>query len=162
MPYKTRIQVTPINGGKWVEKGGGEGRRGESKWIPSDKSIQKELSHYGIDGIEYKDGYPDFDKISHGDIQLEESECQLGDQEQFKICNESLLSMIEECPEMTDLFSQADIEGLYADPPVTPYGFTWHHNPNRPGSMQLVPTTLHTTFRHAGGRAEWGGGSRNR
>lgn len=36
-------------------------------------------------------------------------------------------------------------------------GLTWHHCAEC-GKMELIPTKIHSQFRHTGGKAIWGGG----
>ena len=43
----------------------------------------------------------------------------------------------------------------------TPRGYTWHHS-EEPGKLQLVDKEIHKRTGHTGGRAIWGGGSKNR
>lgn len=61
----------PRNNGRW------EGIEGDSKFVPDDNVIPKDRNYsnpngliwgeikekYGIDGVKFKDGYPDFQKL---------------------------------------------------------------------------------------------------
>ncbi|MCO7227583.1 hypothetical protein, partial [Pleionea sp. CnH1-48] len=51
--YRARINQTPTNG-SWV------GGRGESKFIHNNPDVNSKLAEFGINGIEYKNGYPNF------------------------------------------------------------------------------------------------------
>ena len=70
--YEDRMKYTPNDGerGKW------EGKPGESKFIPSQETesgqLSKEkLSERGIDGIEYKNGEPDFSPVSEATVKID-------------------------------------------------------------------------------------------
>lgn len=160
--YKARIDVTPINSGVWLDENGKEGVRGESKWCPDDTSVQQELKKFGVSGIEYKNGYPDFTSVSFFGCNLEEDEFFDPDRTQFDGCNFSLLCAIEDDPEFAKLynFDEGQMEDLESG--KTPYGYTWHHDTSENGFMLLVPTSIHQACRHSGGRSSWGGGSKNR
>lgn len=160
--YKSRIDVTPINSGVWLDENGKEGVRGESKWCPDDTSVQQELKKFGVSGIEYKNGYPDFTSVSFFGCNLEEDEFFDPDRTQFDGCNFSLLCAIEDDPEFAKLynFDEGQMEDLESG--KTPYGYTWHHDTSENGFMLLVPTSIHQACRHSGGRSSWGGGSKNR
>ena len=62
-----RIKNTPLegNGGHW------QGERGLSKWKPTDAKAKEKLAKYGQDGIEYKNGVPDFSKVSEQTVEID-------------------------------------------------------------------------------------------
>ena len=65
---KERIDQTPTENsglGTW------EGERGESKFIPADEETKICLERFGVDGIEYKNGIPDFDPVTLEKVQIE-------------------------------------------------------------------------------------------
>ncbi|WP_226669734.1 hypothetical protein [Metabacillus litoralis] len=64
--YEQRVKTTPVNKGEWISE------RAESLFI-SDKTgeIKKYLDEAGIDGVEYKNGMPDFSPFSKGEVKLE-------------------------------------------------------------------------------------------
>ena len=69
---KNRIDQTPKEG----ERGHWEGERGNSKFKPSEeteagKACVEKLAEYGEDGIEYKNGEPDFSEVSEGTVQID-------------------------------------------------------------------------------------------
>ena len=74
------VKGCPIegNGGHW------EGERGNSKWFPNRDEIPKNpltnpdgltwgqiLDKYGIDGIEFKNGEPDFSPVAKGTVEID-------------------------------------------------------------------------------------------
>lgn len=160
--YQTRINVTPINRGKWVAENGGKGVRGESKWCPDDPGAQQELQKFGLDGIMYKNGYPDFRPVAVACHTLNPDEFLLSDSDQKAICGKALLNQINSDPAFAKQcgFDQGQLSDLAHGKP--PYGYVWHHDTSVPGLMLLVSLSIHQPCRHAGGRSTWGGGSKNR
>ena len=172
------LNRTPINNGEWV------GERGESTWIPEDDTVRETIEKYGVEGIDYRNGIPDFDKFSAFDIELNENEFTEKNVHQFMTCNEGLSDYFsdlsdqlagKDCEDplenadyrnaMMNIFKcdEAELEDIQSHlyEYETPYGFTWHHSPV-PGKMQLIPTDIHVSARHRGGQSIWGGGAANR
>lgn len=138
----------PKENGKW------DGERGNSKWVPdSDYVPQKKnpeqktwkeiLDKYGIDGIVYKDGEPDFSEISKGDVEIEAFSANRDDN-----------------------FDKADIE-LAKQKGCKPKdvekwrkenGYTWHECKDMK-TMQKVPSIVHNNVSHRGGISEAKGGN---
>lgn len=139
------LGVLPANNGKW------SGEKGNSTWIPDrevipdpengkggnpDKLTWKEiLEKYSIDGIEFKDGEPDFSPVK-------EAEVKIGDFTTDRYRN----------------FAQAD-QKLAEEKGVSPReirewrekdGLTWHECKDCK-TMQLVPTEVHNNVSHEGG-----------
>jgi len=67
----------PKEGGEWC------GKAGDSTWLPSEEEIPKRppsnektwseiLKKYEVDGIEFKDGEPDFTPFSEGTVEIED------------------------------------------------------------------------------------------
>lgn len=67
----------PKEGGEWC------GKVGDSTWLPSEEEIPKRppsnektwseiLKKYEVDGIEFKDGEPDFTPFSEGTVEIED------------------------------------------------------------------------------------------
>ena len=160
--YKSIIDVTPKNNGKWVDEYGNEGIRGESKWCPDDEYTKEVLKKFGVDGIEYKNGYPNFESVSFFGCTLEPKEFYNSDRVQFDDCNFTLLDEIDDDPELAKLYNFDADQMDDLENGKTPYGYTWHHDTLEEGRLLLVPTAIHQTCRHSGGRSSWGGGSKNR
>jgi hypothetical protein len=154
---KERLDQTPINNGEW------SGERGESKWTSNIPEVQEQYVKCGIDGIEYKDGLPDFSPVSQFDYQLPEKPVDLvtaKDADQFEACNNALKKYVEDNPEEAIAkFNDKQLKQINAG--LKPSGFTWHHSVQR-GKMQLVPTRIHQNSGHYGGKNIWGGGTANR
>jgi hypothetical protein len=131
------------SGGHW------EGERGDSKWRPDRDTIPGKsnpenktwgeiLDKYGIDGISFKDGEPDFSEISKGTVEI-------------KPFTDS----------RTDNFDKADIE-LAKQRGCSPEevaewrkenGYTWHECKDMK-TMQKVPSEVHNNIPHRGGISE--------
>ena len=128
------------NNGHW------EGERGNSKWIPDDDYVPekanpenltwKELKEkYGIDGIPFKDGEPDFSEISKGKVEIE--------------------GYSDSRPKN---FAKADIE-MSKQRGCSPAevrewreknGYTWHESKDCK-TMNKVPNDVHLNVPHRGG-----------
>ena len=137
------IKNCPIENGQW------EGERGNSKWKPDDDYVpQKQnpegktwgdiLKDQGIDGINFKDGEPDFSSISKGDVEIDD----------FSSSRD-------------DNFDKADIE-LAKKRGCSPEevakwrkenGYTWHECRDMK-TMQKVPSIVHNNVSHRGGISE--------
>ena len=74
----------------------------------------------------------------------------------FKYCTEELRAAIIKNPELGKQFNEQQLEQIMNGAPRIK-GLTWHHGPEC-GNMQLVPTKMHSDYRHTGGKAIWGGG----
>lgn len=151
--FNDRVKQTPINNGEW------SGERGNSTWMPETADVAEQLETYGVDGIEYRDGFPDFSPVTEYEHQLPAELYESGDSEQFNDCNNALTNHLENNPEFAEHFDNDQLEAIRAG--EKPSGFTWHHNVE-PGNMQLVPTRIHQNCGHYGGKNVWGGGTTNR
>jgi hypothetical protein len=151
--FNDRIKQTPISGGKW------DGERGNSKWKPGNESIIRELGDYGIDGINYQDGFPDFTPIQVFECKLPNKLYEGKDNAQFSECNFALLDHLKDHHECVSNFDDTQL-GLIASG-YNPSGYTWHHDVKE-GRMQLVSTPIHNSCGHYGGKNVWGGGTANR
>ena len=165
--HKTRYDVTPKNKGVWVNEDGSHGERGESKFVPNDPEVKKNLAGNGVDGINYKDCYPDFSPVSKFDAYLDPEDFYASDLEQFDMCNNALADAVLPDPD-TDKIEDPELASMFTEDQLTdimngdtPEGYTWHHD-TEAGHMQLVPTDVHQACRHSGGRSLWGGGSDHR
>lgn len=133
----------PIENGKW------SGERGNSTWYPDPDYIPKKhnpdgktmgeiLEKYGIDGIEFKDGEPDFSKISEGTVEIGSFSDNRSDN--FDLADKKL----------------AEQRGCTADD-IKEWrkenGYTWHECKDMK-TMQLVPSEVHGNISHSGGVAE--------
>lgn len=151
--YKDRIDRTPAKDselGKW------EGERGESKFIPSDdtdkgrRGIAK-LAEYGLNGIEYRNGEPDYSECNEGTVKINNmTECRPSnfDQADAKLA-EQWNAMAKEG--RTD-WTMDDVESFRKENRLS-----WHECCDTE-TMQLVSQDIHggdtSVFLHSGGVAE--------
>ena len=133
--YYRRLSKTPqFNSplGKWT------GDRGESKFIPSDPKMKAFLKQYGLDGIIYKNGVPDFTPFAETQVTL----FNMHGGEYGRDFN---------FPEADKLagpgHTQADIEAAKG------IQYTWHEC-NDMKTMQLIPYYINNYFGHMGGVGE--------
>ena len=152
-PVQEIKPLLPINNGEWSGEPGNSLWKPDPDYIPPEKSPNPEkpysnpenktcgeiLEKYDMkEGIPFKDGEPDFSKISKGDVKIE----------QFSA-------------ERPDNFDKADIE-LAKQRDCTPdevakwrkeNGYVWHECKDMK-TMQLVPHEVHANVPHSGGIAE--------
>lgn len=133
--YGERIQQTPISGGFW------EGDRGESKFFSFNDKVNEILKEFGIDGIEYKNGIPDFSPVSKGTVEIDfmssDRYSNLGNFRQADIA----LAKLRGCsPEEIQKWREEN-------------GYTWHER-NDMKTMDLIPREINSTFGHLGGVSE--------
>ena len=144
--YESRVSGCPIEGhnGSW------DGFRGNSMWRPDREAIPTRynpdgltwgeiLDKYGIEGIEYKDGDPDFSPVSKGEVEIDDF-----------------------TDDRTSNFAQAD-EALAKQKGCSPEdvkkwreenGYTWHECRDCK-TMQKVPREIHNNMDHSGGVSEY-------
>lgn len=144
--YESRVSGCPIEGhnGSW------DGFRGNSMWRPDREAIPTRynpdgltwgeiLDKYGIEGIEYKDGDPDFSPVSKGEVEIDDF-----------------------TDDRTSNFAQAD-EALAKQKGCSPEdvkkwreenGYTWHECRDCK-TMQKVPREVHNNMDHSGGVSEY-------
>ena len=159
---------TPINNGTW------SGERGNSIWIPGDKSVLEDIQLYSegmghrVNGIEYRDGYADFSPVAIYTTTLSELLYERTDESQFLDCALDMRSEMEDnarlIPPDRSIIQWFDggsgIEIIGRGQAGIP-GYTWHHDTQN-GRIQLVPTSIHRACLHEGGRSLWGGGQGRR
>ncbi|MEY8391869.1 HNH endonuclease [Lachnospiraceae bacterium 45-W7] len=137
------VRNCPLENGEW------SGERGNSKWKPDKQYIPQKmnpeaknwdriLKQYGIDGINFRDGEPDFRPISKGDVKIKEFSS-----------------------DRTDNFDRADME-LARRHGCSPEKvkewrknnkYTWHECKDQK-TMQKVPSIVHNNVSHRGGISE--------
>lgn len=132
----------PIEGhnGSW------EGEPGDSKWKPeqtyipgkantNDLAMGELMDKCGIDGINFKDGEPDFSTISRGEAKIEnfsENRSDNFDQADMKMAEQHGCT-----PQEVAAWRKAN-------------GYTWHECKDMQ-TMQKVPSAVHNNVPHSGG-----------
>ena len=153
--FNDRIKQTPINDGNW------DGDRGDSRWKPNDEDVIRDLRDYGngANGVEYRNGFPDFTPVQVFECKLPNQLNERNDDYQFTDCNLALLDHLKDHPDCIPNFDDTQLAAIARG--NNPSGYTWHHDVQT-GRMQLVPTSLHDSCKHYGGKNVWGGGTANR
>ena len=138
-----KFRHCPISDGHW------EGERGDSKWVPDGDYIPQKsnpegktwdeiLEKYGIDGINFKDGEPDFSKLSKGTVEIENFSENRDDN--FDKADAELAKQRGCTPEEVAKWRKEN-------------GYTWHECKDMK-TMQKVPSEVHNNVPHSGGISE--------
>ena len=144
--YNDRISQTPRTG----ERGNWTGERGESVYEPSDKEIIEKLDKYKLSGIEYKDGIPDFSKVSVETLEIGKMTGQReGPGGNFEQADMKLSAKwnSEGRGGRTD-WTAGDVRDWRKE-----HGYSWHER-NDMKTMDLAPSKIHQYFGHLGGVGE--------
>ena len=144
------VKGCPIegNGGHW------EGERGNSKWFPNRDEIPKNpltnpdgltwgqiLDKYGIDGIEFKNGEPDFSPVAKGTVEIDHfTDNGYGKGGNFDQACERLAEQRGCTKEEVKAWMKEN-------------KYTWHERSDCK-TMDKVPTEIHGNIRHSGGISE--------
>ena len=144
------VKGCPIegNGGHW------EGERGNSKWFPNRDEIPKNpltnpdgltwgqiLDKYGIDGIEFKNGEPDFSPVAKGTVEIDHfTDNRYGKGGNFDQACERLAEQRGCTKEEVKAWMKEN-------------KYTWHERSDCK-TMDKVPTEIHGNIRHSGGISE--------
>ncbi|QUG40140.1 HNH endonuclease [Psychrobacillus sp. INOP01] len=137
--YEQRVKTTPVNKGEWSSE------RAESLFI-SDKTgeVKKYLDEAGVDGVDYKNGMPDFSPFSKGEIKLE------------NMTNDRKSNFSTADEELAKKWSTPDKKWTAED--VADWRednkYTWHEL-NDLETIQLVPSKINSVFKHLGGVGEY-------
>ena len=144
------VKGCPIegNGGHW------ERERGNSKWFPNRDEIPKNpltnpdgltwgqiLDKYGIDGIEFKNGEPDFSPVAKGTVEIDHfTDNRYGKGGNFDQACERLAEQRGCTKEEVKAWMKEN-------------KYTWHERSDCK-TMDKVPTEIHGNIRHSGGISE--------
>jgi len=148
---KNQIEYSniPLSGGNW------SGEIGNSKWKPDRKIVPKQpygnkkswadiLDKYHIDGIEFKDGEPDFTTVAEATVVIEEFSIQRDDN--FRQADEVLANK----------WSKRHKYGKYnwCAEDIKKYRkkqkLSWHERSDMQ-TLDLVPQEIHANIPHSGG-----------
>jgi len=139
-----------------------EGKPGDSKFVPDSEYVPPEksrnpdrpysnpdnlsfgeiLKKYGIDGIDFKNGFPDFSEISRGTVKIEGFETGGSDamKNNFDKADMALAEARGCTPEEVRAWRKEN-------------GYTWHECEDKE-TMQKVPHEVHANVPHDGGRSQ--------
>lgn len=153
--YKERLDRTPSienPNGKW------SGDRGESMFIPTADRVREILRNKGLEGINYKDGIPDFNPISEAKVTIQGMSqhrlSQMGENGERIVGNYEKTDT--ECAKAWNL-EQRDGKDDWTHQDVKKWReaneYTWHEH-NDMKTCSLVPTEVHKVCSHLGGVSE--------
>lgn len=153
--YKERLDRTPSienPNGKW------SGDRGESMFIPTANRVREILRNKGLEGINYKDGIPDFNPISEAKVTIQGMSqhrlSQMGENGERIVGNYEKADT--ECAKAWNL-EQRDGKDDWTHQDVKKWReaneYTWHEH-NDMKTCSLVPTEVHKVCSHLGGVSE--------
>ncbi|MFB5582108.1 HNH endonuclease [Bacillus albus] len=164
--YESRFKQTPAETNSNVVF---EGVRGESLCTlkpPPDPTLQKILDEAGINGIEYKNGVPDFSPVAKAQLEIDYmlggkgAKGNTARDYNFKQANERLADQLNNSPELANQFGM-EAGGITAKD-IEKYRvknkLTWHEL-NDGVTIQLVPTEINAKFGHLGGVGEINAGA---
>lgn len=153
--YKERLDRTPSienPNGKW------SGDRGKSMFIPTADRVREILRNKGLEGINYKDGIPDFNPISEAKVTIQGMSqhrlSQMGENGERIVGNYEKADT--ECAKAWNL-EQRDGKDDWTHQDVKKWReaneYTWHEH-NDMKTCSLVPTEVHKVCSHLGGVSE--------
>lgn len=153
--YKERLDRTPSienPNGKW------SGDRGESMFIPTADRVREILRNKGLEGINYKDGIPDFNPLSEAKVTIQGMSqhrlSQMGENGERIVGNYEKADT--ECAKAWNL-EQRDGKDDWTHQDVKKWReaneYTWHEH-NDMKTCSLVPTEVHKVCSHLGGVSE--------
>ncbi len=125
-----------------------EGKVGENSEVPY---VQKTIE---VNGVQIQVVVPEFPHVF--EAQLPKELYKGSDAQVFRECTEQLREAIKNDSELGKQFTPQQLEQIMNGGPYIK-GYSWHHCAEC-GKMQLVPTKLHATYGHTGGKVIWGGG----
>ena len=144
-----RFRWAPVNEGGW------SGTRGRSLWRSQNATVRRVLNEYGLDGIRYVNGFPDFTPVIKFEANLRPDLYLDYDYNHFNECNSQLTEAVANNPELARRFTSRQIQSISMG--RTPDRLVWHHH-QEAGRMQLVPLAIHRNCGHVGGMSIWGRG----
>lgn len=142
--YDERLKQTPKEDS---DRGEWEGERGESVFSPCDLEIKKILEKYGVDGIAYKDGIPDFSEVSESTVEIDNMTENRA--ENFKQCDEKCAEQWnKEARDGRTDWTARDVAQWRKE-----NGYSWHER-NDMKTCDLIPAKINDYFGHLGGVSE--------
>ncbi len=139
----------PQTGGTWSGKPGNSTFKPDRDTVPKQpygnmKNWGEILDEYNIDGIEFKDGEPDFKAISKGSVEINDFTTQRDDN--FYQADQNLANQWnQESTTGKSNWSISDVKQYRKEKKLT-----WHER-NDMKSMDLVPQEVHGNIPHSGG-----------
>lgn len=139
----------PGSNGSWDGDKGNSTWRPDPEYVPPEKSKNQDkpysnpnqlswkkiMDKYDIDGIDYKDGYPVFDKVARGTVEIDDFTDDRGSN--FDQADEKMAEQRGCTPEEVAKWREEN-------------GYTWHECQDCK-TMQKVPNEVHANVPHDGG-----------
>lgn len=141
----------PKSGGEW------ESEKGDSMWVPDGgyiplknnpegKTWSEIKKEFGIEGIIFKDGEPDFSPISEGTVEIEDfTEDRNAN---FTQADEKLAEKWTSENKDGKSWSPAEVKAYRKE-----HKLSWHERSDQK-TMDLVPSIIHGNIPHSGGISE--------
>lgn len=135
--------------GSWEGTNGESGEKGNSTWKPNPEDVPSHanedgrtwgeiMDEYGIDGIPFNDGEPDFSEVSKGTVEIDDfSTERFGAGGNFDQADEKLAEQ-RGC-------TKEEVQAWRAE-----NNYTWHEKQDCK-TMQKVPREIHHNVPHTGG-----------
>lgn len=154
--YKNFLNSDEVGAKKMLprEKGSWEGEVGDSMWKPDLSEIPKKppgnqddwktiFEPYGREGVDFKDGEPDFTPFSEGSVEIKDfSDDRLGN---FSQADEQMAKVWSEEKKDGRDWSAEDVYNYRKE-----NGLSWHERSDMK-TMDLVPQKIHGNVPHSGG-----------
>lgn len=129
-----------------TERGEWTGERGDSKFIPYNDEVKAALKEYKIDGIEYKDGIPDFSKVAKETVRIQMTEDRHNN---FAQCDMKCAEKWnQEGHDGRTNWTPRQVESWRKS-----NNYSWHERVDM-STCDLVDRTIHNFFGHSGGVSE--------
>ena len=127
-----------------------DGEPGNSKFHPEKQEAKEALEKYKQDGIDYKDGEPDFSKVSEATVQIDNMTSERrGPGKNFDQANHKCAEQWNsEAKDGKTNWTARDVENWRIE-----NRYSWHERLDRK-TMDLVQRDVHEECKHYGGVAE--------
>lgn len=155
--YKDRFEQTPQDNNPI--KGTYEGIRGESKFIPSGRTVEgqvviKILKEYGLDGIQYRNAEPDFEVCSEAVVKIKNMTNNRYDFKEAGVVKEGNFTQADNQLAVEWNLQSRNGKSNWTPKDVYDYrkskGLTWHEKCDTE-TMVLVKSEINAFFTHSGG-----------
>ncbi len=135
-----------------AQKGKGEwrGGAGDSLFVPDDAKAKQALKEYKQEGIEYKDGEPNFENVSEATVKIDNMTSErYGPSNNFDQANHKCAEKWNaELKDGRNDWTAREVENWRKE-----NHYTWHERLDRK-TMDLVQSDIHSECKHYGGVAE--------
>ncbi len=131
-------------------KGEWDGEPGDSKFHPEKQEAKDDLNRYKQDGVDYRDGEPDFSKVSETTVKIDNmTSKRYGLGNNFDQANQKCAEKWnKEAKDGKTDWTSRDVENWR-----TRHHYTWHERLDRK-TMDLVLMNVHNECKHYGGVSE--------